>query len=215
KTLKTRKMNFYKIVSSIFFTLISLTCLAQNSSISGTVKYNTVREEIMPDVQIELLNQAGIVINSTITDSLGNYSFNNLSDNTDFYVRANFNDTLPNGNTLWLNGVSTFDIVLIKKYLLGDEAFTPQQLLAADVDESGDVSNIDIVYIARIILMVDAVLPTTKNWRFIHSNWQFNQNNVFDNLNQAQLGLVITDGATQTLDFTGLKAGDVNGSSVF
>ena len=136
-------------------------------------------------------------------------------DNTDFYLRANFTDTLPNGDDLWLNGISTFDLVLIKKYLLEEESFTPLQLIAADVDESGEVSNLDIVFIARIILGLNAALPSTKNWRFIHSNWQFDANKPFDNITQAQLGLVITDGAAQTLDFTGLKTGDVNGSPVF
>jgi len=45
----------------------------------------------------------------------------------------------------YLNGVSTYDIVLISKHILGVEALdSPYKIIAADINKSGNVSTLDI-----------------------------------------------------------------------
>ena len=67
------------------------------------------------------------------------------------------------------NGVTTFDIALISKHVLGVQEFTePFILLAADVDNSGEIDATDMLYIRRLILAQISSFPkSVTSWRFV------------------------------------------------
>ncbi|MFN0014861.1 MAG: redoxin domain-containing protein [Saprospiraceae bacterium] len=66
-----------------------------------------------------------------------------------------------------LNGVSTFDLVLINRHVLGVEPFQhPWQHVAADANNSGTVSTIDIVELRKLILGIYDTLPQVPSWVF-------------------------------------------------
>jgi hypothetical protein len=67
-----------------------------------------------------------------------------------------------------LNGVSTFDLVLISKNILGLESFTSAyQIIAADVNKSNSVTTFDIIEIRKVILGVYDTFPAVPAWRLI------------------------------------------------
>jgi hypothetical protein len=52
-----------------------------------------------------------------------------------------------------LNGVSTYDLVLIKNHIDGDLPFTsPYQYVAADINRSGTITTFDILELRNLIL---------------------------------------------------------------
>jgi lysyl endopeptidase len=67
-----------------------------------------------------------------------------------------------------VNGVSTFDLVLIQKHLLSLDTFTlAYQPIAADADRSGSVTVKDIVQLRKLLLRIDANnFIDQETWRF-------------------------------------------------
>ena len=80
----------------------------------------------------------------------------------------------PYRNDNPLNGVSTFDLVLISKHILGlDTLDSPYQLIAADANRSGTVTTFDIVQFRKVILGIQDTVPGNTSWRFVDADWVF------------------------------------------
>ena len=97
----------------------------------------------------------------------------------------------------YLNGVSTYDLVLIQKHILGISLLNDYQKLAADANCNGSVSTIDIVDFRRLILQVQDTLMCPA-WRFSINHPAFNWSSNF----------------LDSLQIIGVKMGDVNYSYV-
>ncbi len=113
-----------------------------------------------------------------------------------------------------LNGVSTFDLVLISKHILGVTTFeSPYQHIAADVNKSGSITAFDMVQLRQLILYITTEFSNNESWRFVEEGYEFTTkqpagenfsefvsvNNLATNMEQA--------------NFVAVKIGDVNGSS--
>jgi hypothetical protein len=121
----------------------------------------------------------------------------------------------PLRNDNLTNGVSTTDILLIQRHILGIEPLTnPYLLIAADVDNNGRVTASDLVEIRKAILGKSTSFKNNTSWRFIDRSY------VFASMEDAlspdvpstiETGLLMD---TQTgLDFIAVKVGDVNGTA--
>jgi len=112
-----------------------------------------------------------------------------------------------------LNGVSTFDLVLISKHILGLVTFSnPHQYIAADANKSGTVTAFDMVQLRRLILAIDQRLPNNSSWRFVNKAYEFSIGNPLQN--DLQESVTLTDiPDNQQVDFTAIKIGDVNGNA--
>jgi len=108
-------------------------------------------------------------------------------------------------------GVSTLDIALIRRHILGvSNLNSPFKVLAADVNGSQSVTTLDLAYIRRLILAIDDWLPGGP-WKFVRSDSEF--------LNPLRPWNPPTIRAIQNLpgdmmnqDFIAIKHGDVDGS---
>jgi hypothetical protein len=103
------------------------------------------------------------------------------SDNTSSYKSCNLigNSSItivPTKNTNYLENVTTLDIAYISRHILGLVPFThPYQMLAADVDNSGDIGGADMLILRRMILRQMSVFPNNVgSWRFV-PNYFLNQ----------------------------------------
>ncbi|MDX2278344.1 MAG: T9SS type A sorting domain-containing protein [Saprospiraceae bacterium] len=65
-----------------------------------------------------------------------------------------------------LNGVSTFDLVLISRHLQGISALSGFKLLAGDANTSNSLTSFDIVELRKLILGLYNNLPSARSWRF-------------------------------------------------
>ncbi|MBK6931395.1 MAG: T9SS type A sorting domain-containing protein [Saprospirales bacterium] len=114
-----------------------------------------------------------------------------------------------------LNGLSTFDLVLINKHILGlDTLESPYKIIAADANNSRSISTFDIVTLRRLILGLDTALINVDSWRFVPAGFTFpDPANPFLTIFPEGLSLNLP-GPPQVADFTGLKVGDVNANAV-
>lgn len=112
------------------------------------------------------------------------------------------------------NGVSTFDIVLVHKHVLGLAPLdSPYKIIAADANNSNDVTTFDLVVIRKVLLGLSETFPNNTSWRFVDAAYVFpNPANPF----VTTFPEVISNISTPKLDanFIGIKVGDVNCSAV-
>ncbi|HMX38961.1 MAG TPA: hypothetical protein PKD78_01495, partial [Saprospiraceae bacterium] len=114
-----------------------------------------------------------------------------------------------------LNGVSTYDLVLISRHILGLEPISsPYRIIAADGNRSGSITTYDIVVLRRLILGIDTLIANNSSWRFVPKNFVFPDTaNPFKTSFPEKLTLDLQTAAVSDADFIGIKVGDLNASA--
>jgi hypothetical protein len=146
---------------------------------------------------------------TTNSDTSGLYHFNAIP-------LASNSTVTPVKDDNPLNGVSTYDLVLISKHILGIQPLnSPYKMIAADANKNGSVTTFDIVELRKLILGIYTELPNNTSWRFVDKSYAFPnpanpfqavfpENKPIQNLTANMLGQ----------DFVSIKVGDVNGSAI-
>ncbi len=179
------------------------------STIAGTVETET--EKPVNNVLMHL-NPPGLPnpgLDSILTDSNGYYQISPLANGAN-YVVAPEKDIDP------LNGVTTYDLVLISKHILQiDILDSPYKIISADANSSGSVSTIDLVELRKVILFIEPEFPNNTSWRFVDAEfvfpnpinpWASSFPEVFS-INGIEMGLT-------EANFIAMKIGDVNDSAI-
>ena len=151
-----------------------------------------------------------VVTLTDMTDNLGNFMFINALPVGSDYVIAPEKDDNP------LNGVTTYDLVLISKHILGIEPFnSPYKMIAADANKSGSITTFDIVEYRKLILGIYTEMPNNTSWRFVDKGYTFpNLLNPFQELFPETKSVQDMQMANLEEDFVGVKIGDVNNSVI-
>ncbi len=117
-----------------------------------------------------------------------------------------------------LNGVTTYDLVLISKHILGLELLdSPYKLIAADANKSGSITTFDIVELRKLILGIYGT-PTAPwiypSYRFVDKSFSFpNPLNPFQTAFPEYVRVTVPPlGAVAA--FKGVKIGDVNNNAI-
>ncbi|MFQ5445729.1 MAG: HYR domain-containing protein [Saprospiraceae bacterium] len=158
--------------------------------------------------ELTLESPAGLNV-STNTDTAGAYQFSLLPAGN-AYSLTPFKDSNP------MNGVTTFDLVLIQKHILGTTPLgSPYKLIAADVNLSGSVTTFDMVQIQQMILNITTSFPNgNTSWRFVDANYAFpDPADPFSEPFPEHLEIANLDADIPDADFIGIKVGDVNDSA--
>ena len=115
-----------------------------------------------------------------------------------------------------LNGVTTYDLVLISKHILGIEPLnSPYKMIAADANKSGSITTFDIVEVRKLILGIYSELPNNTAWRFVDKSFVFpNLNNPFQTAFPELVSVADAMTSQWGKDFAGVKIGDVNNTAV-
>lgn len=142
-----------------------------------------------------------------MTDASGTYQFDDLTPGNDYTVQVSKEDH-PS------NGVTTFDLVLISKHILRVRPLgSPYKIIAADANNSGTVTTLDLIHLRRLILRLESELEGNSSWRFIPVDYSFQepQNPFAENWPEVKNynNLEVAD---LKADFIAIKVGDVNGS---
>jgi len=168
-----------------------------------------IRTEKGEDVEKVFVQEVGNPTLSALTTPTGKFELRNLAFGKSYTLLPGKNDDL-------LNGLTTMDLILIQKSILGVAPFTsPYQHIAADLDRSGNVSTFDLIKLRKLILGRDTDLGTTNNsWRFIDADYVFPQgvNPLKAPFPEAKN---LTDFRTKVaeVNFIGVKVGDLNSSA--
>ncbi len=112
-----------------------------------------------------------------------------------------------------LNGVSTFDLVLITKHILGQQEMTnPYQLIAADVNNSKTITAFDMVLTRKLILAIDDNFSNNTSWRFVEAGYEFTTENPLTE-DFPEMATITDLTHDMEMDFVAVKIGDVNGNA--
>ena len=115
----------------------------------------------------------------------------------------------------YLNGVSTFDLVLISKHILQIEPLnSPYKMIAADVNNSLSITTLDLIQLRKLILSVDTEFANNTSWRFVDAAYVFpDPTNPWAETFPEVINIndLPEDGILDA-NIVGVKIGDVNGS---
>ncbi len=146
---------------------------------------------------------------SAMTDAGGLFSFSTVPLGGDYTVA-------PEKNTNLLNGVTTYDMVVIKRHILGDNLLdSPYKIIAADVNHSNTVTTYDIVEIQKAVLHITDKFSNNQSWRFVDAGYVFpNPTNPFVEPFPEVYNINDFGGNMNAVDFVAIKIGDVSGNAV-
>lgn len=171
--------------------------------IGGLVR--TEEGDPVEDVMVRLSGQRN---DFAMTDYNGMYRFEYLEEGYDYTVSPLRDDN-------YVNGVTTFDLLLISKHILAEKRLdSPYQLIAADANSDGRVTTFDLIQLRKLILTLTFDLDDNTSWRFIDAGYVFPDpanpwlEQFPEVLNVNDLGQIEEDG-----DFIAVKIGDVNGNA--
>lgn len=174
-------------------------------SISGTVQTHWGLP--MPGVKVSITGGGNATI---LTDDSGHYQFDDMPLGNSYVIK-------PSYDTSNLNGVSTFDLLLISRHILGLEPFdSPWKTIAADANKSNSVTTFDVVEIRKLILGIYQKLPNLPAWRFFPATATFSDPTMpfSGNLPPESITIPNLQGDFPNVNFKGLKVGDVNNSAL-
>ena len=142
----------------------------------------------------------------TTTDTSGNYIY-----------LAPFGSTLsvtPYKNDNHVNGVTTYDGVLLVKHVLGVQMLdSPYKMIAAAVNKSNSITTFDAVEMRKLILGITQSFPNNTSWRFVPKDFVFtNPLNPF--ATPIPETISINSPPLSPFDFIGIKIGDLNNSAI-
>ena len=187
--------------SSFFLTVLKSGCPNMQSfrDISGQVTNG--RGEGISGISIRYLDDQNVT-----TDGSGNFTIEEVATDQDIVLTPHFNEGAA-------NGVSSTDLVLTTRHILGLNPFMdPLQLIAADANNNGSISASDLVTIKRVLLNQSPEFLGNTSWRFISADQLIDLNILNGSIEQS---IMIPAGAEDVseINFIGIKIGDVNGNA--
>lgn len=195
--------NFHRLRSAFTLTDNDNLCPPNIVDVEGVIR--TDASEEVENVHVAL-EGSSMIDYQTLDD--GYYAFPNMP------IGGSYN-VIPSRNDNHLNGVSTLDLALIQRHLLGVELFqTPYQHIAADVNRSNHLSIADISELRKLLFGYYEQLPNNTSWRMVDASYEFN--NVSNPLQEEfEESYLIQDlNSDMEVDFVGIKVGDIDNTAL-
>lgn len=172
-----------------------------NSAIQGRV--TMMNGKSIPNV---ILSAIGEDQKQNTTDQDGNYLIDRITPG--MYKLFPYKNDDPS------LGVSTADLISIQKHILGQSKIEgTDKMVAADVNNDGDISIIDLLELRKLILGIYDQFPQNSSWRFFDQNImaRVSDHNTLKDFEKPFVEAKKEETVLQ--NFTGIKIGDVNGSA--
>ncbi|MFP5043025.1 cohesin domain-containing protein [Parasediminibacterium sp. JCM 36343] len=169
------------------------------TTIAGSV--TSALGTVIPSVTFNL---TGDTSSSLISSTKGLYNFL-VAGAGDYTIKPfKINDVKKN------NGVTVADALLVQGYELGIvDLNSPYKLIAADADNNGSITALDVALIKRFALGLDTVFKGNRLWTFVDSSYVFSEpSNPFPYKDSISYTNLTGNKASQS--FIGVKIGDVN-----
>jgi len=140
------------------------------------------------------------------TNQYGDYSFKSMPKGGDYLI-------IPQKSDDFLNGVSMLDLILIQQHVLGLKKIAdPYVLLAADINQTGNVNIADLIMLQRIILGSAVKPKNDQSWMFVDADYTFvDESKPFD-LYMPHTSFINNLSAHTESNFIGVKYGDIDGN---
>jgi len=155
----------------------------------------------MNNINVKLIDETQGLNYQEVTSGNGQFAFSDLPGLMNYKLEADYNDDV-------FNGITTLDIVLIQKHILGLKVLdSPYKLIAADVDNSESVSGLDIIQLRKLLLGFYDEFPNNDSWRVIPNQSFINDAHPWPIQESYNLNGNSSD---MSKDFISVKIGDVN-----
>ena len=163
----------------------------------------TEDDNMIPEVMVEL---EGSDMPEYMTNAEGFYAFDDVAFGESYMV-------VPEKDKDYLDGVSTLDLILIQRHILGIEKLdSPYKIIAADINRNDVVNGLDLVELRKLVLGIYDELPNNTSWRIVDASHDFVEpGNPFISVIPEDY-LIRNHNTPMTVDFIGVKIGDVNNS---
>jgi len=176
-------------------------CDLNNTAATISGRIFSIGDKLIPNVEVS----AGRAV--SLTDELGNYALPPLPIFESYVVEPLKNDDI-------LDGISILDLVIIQRHILGLSVLTtPDQLVAADINNDQRISALDLVELRRAVLGLTDQFSNNTSWRFVDETYNLNMESHRQGFPERkeidELSSRISDA-----NFMGIKIGDVNGSAL-
>jgi hypothetical protein len=176
------------------------------SKISGLIA-NT-NDEMINEVKVTKTNMNNYSSEFYMTPFGGGYNFVNPAIETSYEIKAE-------KDTDHTNGVSTLDLVLVQRHILGlQELDSPYKVIAGDVNNSESLTSSDLLELRKLILGIKTEFSNNQSWRFVDAAQTFSNNNDPFPFNEEVMILNYNNENVSGKNFVGVKIGDVNGSAL-
>lgn len=184
-----------KKMQSLVFNQVNYPEVCDKMDMEASFSFRNVNEAPISNMGVYFSNQ---VIRST--NALGEFSIKNLSacKTYEFVLATEVGNPLA--------GISTKDILLIQNHILGNNRIKSiPSLVAADVDNSGVVSSLDIIMLRKILLGYTSNFVVENSWQYVTSS--ASEMGVFPN----KVKFLESNPYGTRQDFYLVKKGDVDG----
>jgi hypothetical protein len=180
----------------------SLNTCSPKVKITGSIK--TATGKSVNQVTVGL---SGFTSSSGQTNENGLFSIQNISTGGPYILKP----VSPND---FKNGVSTLDLVLLQRQLLqGQTLKSPLQLLAADIDNSGNISIRDLLELRKLVINLSSKFEKNTSWRFIPTHFIFPySSNPWESPFPEEINFPAISKDTAG-SFTAVKIGDLSGDA--
>ncbi len=191
---------------TVFLTIVDNQMLCtEGSRVAGTIETEVGNGVV--DVQTTLdanLDPYPII---RMTDDNGDYAFNSNPNGLSYEISAS-------KDVDHLNGVSTLDLVLIQRHILGLATLdSPYKLIAADINADNDIKASDLTSLRKAVLGVTTNFPGNESWRFPDAAQTLTMETPLENVDYV-IDIAALQVHMDENDFVGVKIGDVSGDAL-
>ncbi|MCB0638602.1 MAG: T9SS type A sorting domain-containing protein, partial [Lewinella sp.] len=174
----------------------------EQMQLAGSINTSADLPVTAVDVTIE-----GSYTETTATLEAGTFTFSDVLPNGDYVIR-------PEKDGDDLNGVTTLDVILIQAHILNQQPLSDAyQRIAADANNSGTITMLDVIELRRLLLGDISSLTNNTSWRFVAADYVFpNPANPWAEVFPETITVDDPVDCQFGLDFVAIKIGDVNGT---
>jgi hypothetical protein len=177
-------------------------CSGGQNRIAGS--FMTEEDEPVKDVNVALEGSEM----KALTGNNGLYAFENMSTGGTYVV-------MPEKNNDHINGVSTLDLVMIQRHIIGlNKLQSPYKLIAADVNKDAKITSADLTELRKLVLGVTSSFANNESWRFVDKTYNFQDANNAQAEAFPEVNYIPQFDHDMDVNFVAVKVGDVNGNAV-
>ncbi|MBK7700049.1 MAG: T9SS type A sorting domain-containing protein [Saprospiraceae bacterium] len=181
--------------------VLSVRAAENGSRIAGTVA--TTNSQYVQGVNVTFETNMPEYPKTVQTSANGTFEMSN-------YNGLTYKITADKGGD-YLNGVSTLDLVLIQRHILGLQVLDSNyKLIAADANNDGKVTASDLTDLRKLILGINSSLPNNSSWRFPVAGTPVLTSPVVQFTEAINITNLSSEMTNQ--NFVAIKIGDVNGN---
>ncbi|MFZ1515132.1 MAG: dockerin type I domain-containing protein, partial [Saprospiraceae bacterium] len=171
---------------------------------SGTIYYIQKRDTIFKEKRDTVF---GVMAEEKMNREDGNFAFIDVKKDKDYMV-------VPKSTKEDLEGIDVYDAIVLLRHVLGSQKITsPYKILAADVNNDGQITHADFDLLYSIINGTKSLNQIPRKWRFVPTayNFQSPTNPLAENIPEYIIYKSLKSSMEHS-DFIAIKIGELDDS---